>query len=469
MANSQTYRADKSRLDWVSMALYLSLLVIGWLMVYASTYKEEASISILSLQGGMGMQTLWVGIALIVFLAAYIIDWKFWQTFAFPIFIFCMLLLALVLFLGTEIKGAKSWFIFGNVSFQPAELAKFGTCLAVSSYISYYKTDLKIRKNQIIAISIFLLPMLLILLQPDAGSAIVFTAFFVILYREGLSGIYFVIAFVLFLLFVCSLVFKTQTVLSILFLIPSVFLLFTLKKKDAYFLLGLSVFLGLNAVAIFLSFEQWLIYFNAFVLVIMTIIKIRQKEFRLMALVWPATVFCILLSLISRYAFEEFLEPHQQDRINVWLKPSECNEQGSLYNLLQSKMAIGSGGFQGKGFLEGTMTKLDYVPEQSTDFIFSTIGEEQGFIGSFAIIAIFVMFILRIIKLGERNKNNFVRHYAYGLAGLLFIHFFINIGMTMGIVPIVGIPLPFISKGGSALLSFTIMFAVLMRMDSARY
>jgi rod shape determining protein RodA len=231
----------------------------------------------------------------------------------------------------------------------------------------------------------------------------------------------------------------------------------------------MSVFLGLNAVAIFLSFEKWLIYFNVFVFAIMTIIKMRQKEFRLMALVWPATIFCILLSLISRYAFEEFLEPHQQDRINVWLKPSECNEQGSLYNLLQSKMAIGSGGFQGKGFLEGTMTKLDYVPEQSTDFIFSTIGEEQGFIGSFAIITIFVMFILRIIKLGERNKNNFVRHYAYGLAGLLFIHFFINIGMTMGLVPIVGIPLPFISKGGSALLSFTIMFAVLMRMDSARY
>jgi len=469
MANSQTYRADKSRLDWVSMALYISLLVIGWLMVYASTYKEDASFSILSLQGGMGMQTLWVGIAVIVFLAAYIIDWKFWQTFAFPIFIFCMLLLLLVLLFGTEIKGARSWFVFGNASFQPAELAKFGTCLAVSSYISYYKTDLKIRKNQIIAIGIFLLPMLLILLQPDAGSAIVFTAFFLVLYREGLSGLYFIIALVLFLLFVCSLVFKTQAVLAILFLIPSVFLLFTLKKKDVYFLLGMSVFVGLNAVAIFLSFEKWLIYFNGFVLLIMTTIKMRQKKFRLIALVWPATVFCIIVSLFSRYAFEEFLEPHQQDRINVWLKPSECNEQGSLYNLLQSKMAIGSGGFQGKGFLEGTMTKLDYVPEQSTDFIFSTIGEEQGFIGSFAIIAIFVMFILRIIKLGERNKNNFVRHYAYGLAGLLFIHFFINIGMTMGLVPIVGIPLPFISKGGSALLSFTIMFAVLMRMDSSRY
>ena len=468
MSSSSAYSSGKSRLDWVTIALFVSLLLIGWLMVYASVYDDNIQTSVFSPSGAMGMQTIWVGISIAVFIMAFIIDWKFWQTFAYPIYIFCILLLLLVLVIGSEVKGARSWFIFGGISFQPAELAKFGTALALSSYISYYKTDLKKTKNLFLAIGIFALPMLLILLQPDAGSALVFIAFSVILYREGVSGAYFLISLLFLILFISSLVFSIYTVIAMILLFSSLILLFNMKQKDMYFLIAIFALLATNVALIYLSFQSWLIYFNLIVIVLISALKFKQKKLKLVSLIWPVATFCVVLAFFSNYAFQQ-LQPHQQDRINVWLKPSECDPKGSLYNIIQSKMAIGSGGFQGKGFLNGTMTKLNYVPEQSTDFIFSTIGEEQGFIGSFAIIALFLMLIFRVIKLGERNKNHFVRHYAYGVAGILFIHFFINIGMTMGLAPIVGIPLPFISKGGSSLIAFTIMIAVLLRMDSSRY
>ena len=456
--------------DWLTLVLYLSLVAIGGLMIYAAEYKvDELGVYNFSWTSVVGKQIIWTGVSLGVFLITYLIDSKFWSTFAYPIYFITSFLLLLVLFIGTEIKGSTSWFIFFGFSLQPAEFAKVGTALAIGSYLSYHKTSLKTTKHILISSSIFLFPAILILLQPDAGSAIVFLSFAIIMYREGLSPYLYLIVFFLGLLFIGSLLLPIFSILLILSIMVNGFLLSLFKNRSSTLTLIYIGILIISIIALFTGLSIELLVANALLLVTLGGMLLRVGKFRPLFLLIPAMIFSGGLAFSAQYVFENVLEQHQQNRINDWLRPSLSDPQGTIYNVRQSKLAIVSGGFKGKGFLGGTYTKLNYVPEQSTDFIFSTIGEEQGLIGAFGIIAIFVMLMLRLTIIAERSRLPFGRIFSYGVAGIIFIHFFINIGMSIGIVPVIGIPLPFISKGGTSLLAFSILIAIVLKQDSQRF
>lgn len=457
-------------LDIITFSIFIGLVMVGWLMVYTVSFGEGYS-------GGtenffstsVGKQTIWVGASFFMFAFILLIDWKFWQTFAYPIYAFSLFLLVAVLFLGKEIKGATSWFSFGGFSFQPSELAKFGTCLAMSVFLSHYSTNLRTGRSQIYALSLLLAPMFLIMRQPDAGSALVFMSFLVVLYREGLSPNYFIIGGYIATMAILGLAFKDiNSILFGLILLSGLPLALQFSPRNYW----LAAYLAASGMAIYLyrlGFQTEVLLVSVGIVSALAGAQWFKKNERLVGLLFTALIVGVGVTIAANYGFNNVLKPHQQDRINVWLNPDASDAQGSKYNLVQSQLAISSGGFWGKGFTEGTMTKLNYVPEQSTDFIFCTIGEEEGFIGTFSIIILFLLLLIRITILAERQRANFSRHYAYCVAGIFFIHFLVNIGMTMGLMPIIGIPLPLISKGGSSLLGFTMMVAVLLKLDSNRY
>ena len=356
-----------------------------------------------------------------------------------------------------------------GVGFQPAEIAKFGTCLAIASYLSAYNTNLKVFKFQAIAFSLFIAPMGLILLQPDAGSAMVFTSFLILFFREGLSANFYIILFTIVGLFIIGLMYPPYNVILGFVMLGIFIFILNLKNRRRW----IYAFLGLLVVNIwgvfqFPQFKLYIIGVNLIFLPVLSFILWRNGKKKIVSLLFPLLIFGGLFTYGANFAFNEVLKPHQQDRINVWLNPGKVDKD-VIYNLRQSKLAIGSGGFDGKGFLDGAMTKFNYVPEQSTDFIFCTIGEEQGFIGVFGIIFFYILFLFRLTVIAERQRSDFSRNYTYGVAGIFFLHFFINIGMTMGLVPIIGIPLPFISYGGSSLLGFSLMIGVLLKLDSNRF
>lgn len=462
------HRKGLKRIDLTTFSIYLGLVVLGWLMIYSVGYHEMGDQRLI--QTSAGKQAVWIGISFFVFLIINLIDWKFWRTFAYLIYAVSIALLIGVLVFGVSIKGATSWYSFSGFSFQPSEIAKFGTCLAMAAFLNTYNTDLRNFQHQLTAFGIFLLPAALILLQPDAGSALVFFSFLIVLFREGLSQTYFIIGFFVTTLFISGLLFGYVYVSLALILLGIVVFAYNPNGRKRWWVAGGSLF---AVTAGFLTQQGFLMEVlagsAAAFIILSAVLWWPKKRSRVVGLFWTAVVAGTVLAYASDYAFNNILKPHQQDRLNVWLQPSKCDPRGSLYNVLQSKMAIGSGGIRGKGFLEGTMTKLNYVPEQSTDFIFCTIGEEHGFIGTFSIVGLFLLLLIRITIIAERQRSNFSRHYAYGVAGILFIHFFINIGMTMGLMPIIGIPLPFLSKGGSSLLGFTILIAVMLKLDRHRY
>jgi len=458
----------KRPVDWIALALFSSLVIIGWLMIYAAGFEQGQEQSLFSLNTPAGKQLLFIGVGVVLFIAVYIIDDKFWHTFSYPMYAISILSLVLVLILGSTIKGSTSWFSFAGFSLQPSEFAKLGTCLAMAAYLSYYRTDLKTLRYQAGAIAILTAPAALILLQPDAGSALVFTSFFLVLYRQGMPSLLYIAGVFIVALFVSALLFPPFLVIACILALASILMAIQLKNSRAW--VGAMLLLTLVEILLWENLIPLpVIILNTLLLLITMYRSFNSRNERSAVLLIPAVVLSVAMVFSVSYAFNKVLEPHQQDRINVWLRPEQCDPQGSLYNVLHSKIAIGSGGLEGKGFLKGSMTNLNYVPEQTTDFIFSTIGEEQGFIGSAGIILIYTLLIIRIVRMGERMRSGFNQHYAYGFAGLLFFHFFINIGMTMGLVPIIGIPLPFISYGGSSLLAFTIMMAVLMKMDRSRF
>lgn len=458
-------------MDWATFSLYLSLVAVGWLMIFTVGYGDGYAGGLGNfLSSTAGKQTIWIGISLAVFSIIYfLIDWKLWQTIAYLIYAISIVLLIAVLFFGNTIKGATSWFAIGGFSFQPSEIAKFGTCLAMASFLSSYNTTLRETNHQIMAFGLFVLPIGLIMLQPDAGSALVFLSFLLVLFREGLSANYFIVGGIVAILFLLGLVYDPKVIILGLMLILALILAFNFPAR-VYWVGG--VLLAGIGIVYAAQTEDYGIYALlgslGGLLVLAFLLWQRQKR-RVVGFILTILVLGSSISIVANYGFNNVLKPHQQDRINVWLRPELCDPRGSLYNVIQSKMAISSGGLQGKGFLKGTMTKFNYVPEQSTDFIFCTVGEEQGFIGSFGIIVLFLLLLVRITLLAERQRTVFARTYGYCVAGILFVHFFINIGMTMGLMPIIGIPLPFISKGGSSLVGFTIMLAVLLRLDSSRY
>jgi len=462
--------ASRSRhqIDWIILSIYLALVFIGWAMIYTVGYGKGYEGNFFEfLKNPAGKQLVWVIISLVVMFAAFLIEGKFWRTFANIIYFGCMLMLGLVLVLGKEINGATAWFDFGGgVTIQPSEFAKFGTIIALASYLGAYANNLRSIKSQLYAFSFFLVPMVLLLLQPDAGSALVFLALQLVLFREGLPGIILLVELCAGAVLAAGLVTPPAELAMVLSALGT-FLLVWNTEKRIYWVSGFIILT--TAAVIGLQYDQPM-FVLAGALTILLGLSVYQwlhKKQRLTALVLGAFFVSIALGSVANLGFNA-LPRHQQERILVWLKPSEADPQGAAYNLNHSKMAIASGGLTGKGFLEGSFTQGNFVPEQTTDFIFCAVGEEQGFIGVIFIISLYLGLMIRIVVIAERQRTGFNRLYAYGVASVLFVHFFINIGMTMGLMPIIGIPLPFLSKGGSSLLAFSIMIGVLLKLDSEK-
>lgn len=459
--------ATGKKIDLISVSLYFGLVLIGWLMILSVEADQInlSSISDIFSNNIVRSQSIWIVISSIVFFVCAALDRKFWINLAYPLYVFGILLLLGVLIFGVEIKGAKSWYRIASFSLQPSELAKVFTNLALAAYLGSYSISLKQLRTQAISIGLFFLPMLAILLQPDAGSALVFFAFFIVLYREGFPANYLITGIITLILLILGLRFNALDIIALIAIAATVFLAFQQNKKNLWFLLLVFII----AIVYFLFNNEAIYYLYGMLIafLIMSLAFSSKKGLRLPLVTLLAVVIASGVVFLADFSFDN-LKPHQKDRINVWLNPSECDPQGSLYNLNQSKLAIGSGGIKGKGIFQGDLTAGNHVPEQTTDFIFCTIGEEQGFIGSAGIIILFILLILRIIKLAERQKNSFSRVFAYGVACILFLHFFINVGMTMGLAPVIGIPLPFISKGGSSLLGFSMLMGILMNLDRHR-
>jgi rod shape determining protein RodA len=407
-----------NKVDWVTVVLYGAMILWGWLNIYSATYDENQSIFDLSLNSGRQMMFIITSFVLIA--AILIIDMRFYETFAYIIFGAVLFLLLLVPFIGKEVGGNRAWIGVGSFGVQPSEFAKFATALAVGKFIGSVGFKMDQLRNQVILFGMISVPILLILLQKDYGTAMVFTVFILVFYREGMSP---------FLLLV-------GLGVAIIFIL-------TLLVENNWFLYG-----------IIACAWALVIFFN------------RKKKFKRMAVI-TIGAFVLAGTIVSVDVIFSKLENHHQKRIMVLINP-ELDQLGAGYHVYQSKVAIGSGGFIGKGFLEGTQTKLKFVPEQYTDFIFCTIGEEQGWIGSLLIIGLFMTLLLRVVFIAERQKNRFARVYGYSVACIFFFHFATNIAMTVGLFPVIGIPLPFFSYGGSSLWAFTILLFILLKLDAHR-
>lgn len=397
--------------------IYLALVLMGWLNIYAAVYDENHQ-NIFDLSQRYGKQMIFIIAAVLICIAVLIIDTRFFMNTAYLFYALAAALLIAVVLVGTEVSGAKSWFQFGGLSLQPSEIAKFATALTIAKYLSSGEANLKRTFAKITAFAIIFLPPALIALQPDMGSAMIYLAFVIVLYREGLPAWFLWLGLVMATIFVLALAVKFWILAAILALAATV------------------------------------------------LIALNKKTFRNIASAMALAIAAMGFGYATDYAFQK-LEPHQKDRINVLLG-KEVDLKGVGYNVNQSKIAIGSGGLIGKGFLQGTQTKFNFVPEQSTDFIFCTVGEEWGFVGSTIVLALFLTLILRIIFLAERQRNAFARIYGYAVASVIFFHVLVNIGMALGILPVIGIPLPFFSYGGSSLWAFTLLLFVFIKQDASR-
>src|SRR5258706_2832495 len=408
-------------IDWTTVMLFFSLVAFGWLNIFAAVYDETAKQSIFDLSLNSGRQLLFIAASLIIAFAIYIIDLRFYEAFDYVFYAVILFVLLLVPIIGKEVGGNKAWIGIGSFGVQPSEFAKFITALAVAKFIGSVGFRMDSLRSQAILFVLIGLPMGLILLQKDTGTALVFTSFVLVFFREGMSPFLLVVGISAATLFVLTL------------LIP-----------DPVYL-----YAAIGAI-----------------LVLLILFEKKKKFGKIVLLTVGALMISGVIASVD-YVVKDVLKPHQQNRIKALINP-DADPLGFGWNVTQSKIAIGSGGFFGKGFLKGTQTKFDFVPEQSTDFIFCTIGEEYGWLGSLVTIGLLLALQLRILFLAERQRNRFARSFGYSVASILFFHFAINIGMTIGLFPVIGIPLPFFSYGGSSLWGFTILLFVLLKLDSHR-
>jgi len=462
-----------ANLDWITVSIYLAMMLIGWINIYAAVYNEEHK-SIMDFTQQYGKQLMWIFAAIFIAVLMINTDSKFFVTFSFPIYIFFILVLLSVMVIGSEVKGAKSWIQFGNFSLQPSEFMKMATSLAIARYISSYNFKMHSWKSLLTLAGIILLPVGLIFLQNDTGSAIVFGVFLLVLYREGLNGIVLFFSFMIALVFIFTMV--LDPFVTVLILTVAAFIInYLMKKKWQRTLIAVSLFIGVFTICWLINYLlsgtidplYFLLIAATITSVVFFIWAIVLKK-RSLAILIGIYFGSVLFAVSVDYVFHNIMEQHQRDRINELLG-IQSDLLGAGYNVNQSKIAIGSGGFFGKGFLNGTQTKFDFVPEQSTDFIFCTVGEEWGFLGTMTVMGLFLGLLMRLIFLAERNRSKFSRVYGYCVATILFFHFAVNIGMTIGLAPVIGIPLPFFSYGGSSLWSFTLLLFVFLRLDASRF
>ncbi len=459
-------------LDWITILIYLTLIMLGWVNIYAAVYSEEHQ-SILDLGQQYGKQMIWICAGIFLAVCILIVDSKFYVAFAYHIYAFIILLLVAVLFLGKEINGARAWFEIGGVLLQPAELGKFATSLAVAKYMSQFGFKMARTKSYLVLGAFMIVPALLILMQNDTGSALVFAVFFLVFYREGLPNVILIGGFTTIILFVLALLWSPLQILLLLVVVS--LLLFTILRQSykdgliGFLIVSLlyGLLFGLNNIIGFGALPLHLLAITSVISVLIFILFGLLKHIRQAWFVLLFFIFSIAISMSVNYFYQKVLEPHQRDRIDNLLGiKNDLLKAG--YNVHQSKIAIGSGGILGKGFLKGTQTKYNFVPEQSTDFIFCTVGEEWGFVGTTVVILLFLTLLIRLIFLAERQRSSFSRIYGYGVACILFFHIMINISMTIGLAPVIGIPLPFFSYGGSSLWSFTVLLFIFIRLDASK-
>ncbi len=420
-----------TNIDWVIVGFYTLFVVLGWFNIFAVVYdpEAEATQSMFDFSLNAGKQLMWMGTAFLLIIMILVIDFKFYATFAYVIYGVFVLLLIVTILLGTEVNGSRSWLDLGFTRIQPAEFAKFATALALAKYLGGINVKFERTETKLVSAFILLLPCVFILLQNETGGALVFAAFVLVLYREGLNGLVLLIGALSALLLVLTLIYDKNiivTVIGVIALLVIIYLISAASNSTLKRMLFRNIVIVVSLGAIF-----------------------------------SAVVFGV------DFFVNKVLQEHQRNRVMV-LIDQELDPKGVGYHVRQSKIAIGSGEFFGKGYLQGTQTKFDFVPEQSTDFIFCTIGEEHGWFGSALLIILYVAFLLRLVYLAERQKDKFARIYGYSVACLIFIHFMVNIGMTIGVFPVIGIPLPFFSYGGSSLWSFTILLFIFLKLDAHR-
>ena len=470
-------------IDWITILIYIALLAFGWVSVCGASYSYGDA-DLFSLETRSGMQIVWIVTSIMLGTCLLLIDDRLYETFAFAIYVVMLLLLFATIFNPHEIKGSRSWIVMGPLRIQPAEFAKFATALAVAKLMSGYKFSIEKWKDLAKAIAMIITPMIVIVMQKETGSALVYASLFLMLYREGMTGsflftgIAMVVYFVVGIRFEQPLLWETPThvgpfvvLLLIQILTSALVLVYCKAKKEAKYIFLTSV--GITLLA--LLFSQFVIPFNIIwvqlLLLVVTICYLawllyynhmREYFFILLFTIGSAVFF-----FSASYVLNNIMEPHQRVRINVLLGLEE-DLAGAGYNVHQSEIAIGSGGLRGKGFLNGTQTKLKFVPEQDTDFIFCTVGEEEGFLGSASVLLLFLCLILRLIYVSERQTHTFGRVYGYCVVSIFLFHLFINVGMVLGLTPVIGIPLPFFSYGGSSLWGFTLLLFIFLRIDASR-
>lgn len=413
----------KQGIDWTTIWIYVALLIVGLMNIYAAVYNVDNPKPIFSLEHNAGRQILFMFVAFMLILVILFVDFKVYDTFAYIFYGIWIVVLIGTIFLGSDIKGSKSWIKFGSFSLQPAEFAKTFTVMALAKYLSTMGVNVSKMKYAFRAALFIFVPPIIIILQKETGSALTFAALIIVLYREGLPGVYPALIISFILLLILALIFPNWAVV-----------------------LGLALF----------GVLFWYLFLKRYE-------RNRQNLQRVIGLFVLFSGFVLTVDFV----INNVLAPHQQKRIKVLVNPN-IDPLGAAWNVTQSKLAIGSGGAIGKGYLKGTQTKFDFVPEQSTDFIFCTVGEEWGFLGSFVLLGLYFILLTRLLSLAEKQKSKFARIYGYGVASILFFHILVNIGMTVGLMPVIGIPLPFVSSGGSSLMSFTMLLFVFLKLDAHR-
>jgi len=462
-------RGLRSTIDWKLILIYLLLILVGWANIYSSVQSTEST-ALLDFSNRSGKQFIWIlasiGLAIIIL---FIINPRAYEGLAMPIYLFAVFLLLAVIVLGVEVKGSRSWFEFGPIRFQPAEISKISTSLMLAAIMSQLNYRISRFKDFMITALVILVPMGIIIMQSETGSALVYVGFIFMLYREGLSGWLIFMIGMAILLFILTLTASSYVALTVLVGVSSLLIFLYSGRGKWWIIIGIPVITALAVLPDILPEDFFLTPTNIIIATIALLIPIaayiafrERNRFIQMSLI--ALIGGILLVFSTDYIFNNVLQEHQRKRIEVLLGMKE-DPSGVGYNVHQSKIAIGSGGLFGKGYMNGTQTTFGFVPEQSTDFIFCTIGEEWGFIGCTAVILLYVLLIWRIIRSAERSREAFTRIYGYCVACCIFMHLFINVGMTLGLMPVIGIPLPLVSYGGSSLWAFTIMIFIFIALD----
>lgn len=460
-------------IDWWTVVLYVILVINGWLSIFAAVYNEEHT-SLLDFSQQYGKQFIWMVTSFIIAIIILFTNSTYFQIFSYPIFLGLFFITFLVTFLGKEINGQRAWFEIGWIRIQPSEFLKVAVNLALAKYMSVYNFKMHQLKNLFIISFFILSSMFLVLLQNDTGTAIVFASFIFVLYREGLTPFVLYLGVSSIVLFIMSLLIDQVIIIYILLIFALILFIF-LNGQLRYTLIGIVFIIGFFLIVYFMNLLINMKLSLNKVLLVTTLASSlvfiwgeKRKKIKYAAIIGVFLITTVLFTFAVEYIFNHILEPHQQARINELLGKSN-DLKGVGYNVNQSKIAIGSGGWFGKGFLQGTQTKYNFVPEQSTDFIFCTIGEEHGFVGSVILLSLYTFLFLRLIQLAERQRQTFSRIYGYGVVSILFFHLTINIGMTLGLVPVIGIPLPFLSYGGSSLWAFTVLLFIFIKLDADRF